>query len=215
MLGDDFIRAGEPPRHQSTQPVWLITFADLISLLLASFVLLYALSQNDRARMQAAFGIEAAVADRKADEGAAEKSMRAKPADQGRDTDYLATLLQTKIEAAPALKGVKVLPFDDSVRLDLPLDRIDAEAAREDDLVFARAGLLAVTPNEAAVSADLPADGPEDGKAENWSKGIAIANALAARLKDSGAPESLVARTGISADGEAHVRVVLFREAGE
>jgi flagellar motor protein MotB len=211
MLGDDFIRAGEPPRHQSTQPVWLITFADLISLLLASFVLLYALSQNDRARMQAAFGIEAAVADRKADDGAAEKSMRAKPADQGRDTDYLATLLQTKIAAAPALKGVKALPFDDSVRLDLPLDRIDAEAAREDDLVFALAGLLAVTPNEAAVSADLP----EDVKAENWSKGIAIANALAARLKDSGAPESLIARTGLSSDGETHVRIVIFREAGE
>jgi flagellar motor protein MotB len=211
MLGDEFIRAGEPPRHQSTQPVWLITFADLISLLLASFVLLYALSQNDRARMQAAFGIEAAVADRKADEGPAEKSMSAKPADQGRDTDYLATLLQTKIAAAPALKGVKVLPFDDSVRLDLPLDRIDAEAAREDDLVFALAGLLAVTPNEAAVAADLP----EDGKAENWSKGIAIANALAARLKDSGAPDSIIARTGLSSDGETHVRIVIFREAGD
>lgn len=214
MSGDDFIRAGEPPRHEVKQPVWLMSFADFAGCLLASFVLLYSLAQTDRVRMQAAFGIEATESQLEAEEGTAEKSMAAKPADEGRDTDYLATLLQTKIDAAPALKEVLVLPQDGSVMLELPQKRIDMEpdaAAREGDLLFALAGLLAVTPNEAALSADMP----EDGKAENWGKGMMLANTLVARLRDAGAPDTLIARTSISSDDAPHVRVVIFREAEE
>jgi flagellar motor protein MotB len=214
MSGDDFIRAGEAPKHEIKQPVWLMSFADFAGCLLASFVLLYSLAQTDRARMQAAFGIEATQSQIEAEEGAAEKSMAAKPAADGRDTDYLANLLQTKVDAAPALKEALVLPAGDSVILDLPLKRIDmaADAAtREDDLLFALAGLLAVTPNDAALSADMP----QDGTGENWAKGMALANKLAAHLRESGAPDTLVARTGISADDAPHIRVVIFREAGE
>ncbi|WP_374652392.1 flagellar motor protein MotB [Dongia sp.] len=211
MSGDDFIRAGEAPRHEIKQPVWLMSFADFAGCLLASFVLLYSLAQTDRARMQAAFGIETVESDIDAEEGTAEKSMAAKPAPEGRDTDYLATLLATKIEAAPALKDVLVLPREGSVTLELPMERIDAEAAREEDLLFALAGLLAVTPNEAAISADMP----EDGKAGNWGKGIVLANALVTRLQDAGAPDTLTARTGISTDDAPHIRAVIFREAEE
>jgi flagellar motor protein MotB len=214
MSGDDFIRAGEAPKHEVKQPVWLMSFADFAGCLLASFVLLYSLAQTDRARMQAAFGIEATESQVEAEEGAAEKSMAAKPAAEGRDTDYLANLLQTKVDATPALKEVLVLPQGDNVMLDLPLKRIDmaADAAtREDDLLFALAGLLAVTPNEAALSADMP----QDGTGENWAKGMTLANKLATHLRDSGAPDALIARTGISADDAPHIRVVIFREAGE
>ena len=214
MSGDNFIRAGQQPREEIKQPVWLMSFADFAGCLLASFVLLYSLAQTDRARMQAAFGIEATAETEAGKEaGAADKYMATKPTTDGRDTDYLATLLQTKIDAAPALADIIVIPFQDEVTLELPLARIgsDASVPREEDLLFALAGLLAVTLNESALRADIPADATGD----NWDKGMALANALVQRLRDVGAPDTLLARTGLSTDDAAHVRVVIFREADE
>ncbi|WP_374381212.1 flagellar motor protein MotB [Dongia sp.] len=210
MSGDDFIRAGEAPRHEVKQPVWLMSFADFAGCLLASFVLLYSLAQTDRAKMQAAFGITPTEQVESSD-GSADKSMAEKKTDEGRDTDYLATLLQTKIDSAPALKGVTVLAQESSVLLDLPLARLEAkDAERDDDLVFSLAGLISVLPNETSLGADMPLGGPE-----NWNKGMTIANAMKARLQDAGAPEGLIARVGLSADSAPHVRLVIRRQAGE
>lgn len=213
MSGDNFIRAGEPVHHDIKQPVWLMSFADFAGCLLASFVLLYSLAQTDRERMQAAFGIESAPkVEAGTQGGAADKSMATKPVEDGKNTDYLASLLQTKIDAAPALADVKVISLTDKVALDLPVARINADATaadRSDDLLFALAGLLSVIENDSAISAEIPmtADG------ESWSKGMLLANALAQKLRDSGAPDSLTARTMISPDGTNHVRAVIFRDA--
>ena len=213
MSGDDFIRAGEAPRHEIKQPVWLMSFADFAGCLLASFVLLYSLAQTDRERMQAAFGIESTPkVETGTQGGAAEKAMPAKPAEEARDTDYLATLLQTKIDEAPALAEIAVTPLPDRIALDLPIARISTEnapAEREDDMLFALAGMLAVIPNDSAIVAELP----PNVAGENWTKGITLANALAARLRGSGAPDALIARTGLSPDEAAHIRVVIFRDA--
>jgi hypothetical protein len=214
MSGDNFIRAGQQPREEIKQPVWLMSFADFAGCLLASFVLLYSLAQTDRARMQAAFGIEAtAETDVGKEAGATDKSMATKPTTDGRDTDYLATLLQTKIDATQALADIIVIPLQDEIVLELPLARIgsDGSVPREEDLLFALAGLLSVTPNESALRTDMPAGTAGD----NWDKGMVIANALVRRLRDAGAPDTLLARTGLSTDGAAHVRVVIFREADE
>jgi|JI9StandDraft_2_1071091.scaffolds.fasta_scaffold26828_3 flagellar motor protein MotB len=213
MSTEGLIRVSKQEHQEIKQPVWLMSFADFAGILLASFVLLYSLAQTDRARMQAAFGIPAtAEAEAGGDNGAAAKSMETKPSEEGRDTDYLATLLQTKIDAVPALDDIKVLPAFDKVTLDLPLPRIKTDGApidRETDLLFALAGLLAVTPNESAVLAELP----ESSDGAHWEKGMQLANALVGRLRDSGGPDTLVARSGISADGALHVRIVIFREA--
>ena len=215
MSGDSFIRAGQAPREEIKQPVWLMSFADFAGCLLASFVLLYSLAQTDRERMQAAFGIEAGPKVEAGTEGgAADKSMKAKPVEDGKNTDYLASLLQTKIDAVPALSDIVVVPLTDKIALDLPVTRLNIDATnadRADDLLFALAGLLAVIPNESAITTELPfsADG------ENWTKGITLANALAQKLRESGAPDSLAARTAVSSDSVAHVRAVIFRDAEE
>ncbi len=214
MSGDSFIRAGERQREEIKQPVWLMSFADFAGCLLASFVLLYSLAQTDREKMQAAFGIAQNETEIVAEDGAAKESMAAKDAQEGRDTDYLANLLATKIEGKAAFDGVKIVPQTDSVVLDLPMARLTAAVTddnRDTDLTFALAGLLAVTPNDAALSADLP----QDGTGANWVKGIELANALTKRLQDSGAPDTLHGRTTISTDGAPHIRLILTREAGE
>jgi hypothetical protein len=68
-----------------------------------------------------------------------------------------------------------------------------------------------VTPNESAILAELPAG--TDGAP--WQKGMMLANALAARLRDAGGPDSLIARAGISTDDAPHVQIVIFREADD
>lgn len=214
MSGESFIRVGEVKREEIKQPVWLMSFADFAGCLLASFVLLYSLAQTDREKMQAAFGIAENETEIVAEDGAAKESMAAKDAQEGRDTDYLANLLATKIEGVAAFEGVKIEPQLDSVVLELPLARLTATGStdeRDKDLVFALGGLLSVTPNDAALSADLA----QDGTGDNWTKGMELANRLTQRLKDSGAPETLHARTAISVDGDPHVRLILTREAGQ
>lgn len=215
MSGDDFIRAGEMPRQEIKQPVWLMSFADFAGCLLASFVLLYSLAQTDRARMQVAFGIESSSKVETGQQGgAADKSMATNPVEDAKDTDYLATLLQTKIDETPALAEIVVTPLSDRIALDLPTARIDTSgnpAERADDLLFALAGMLAVIANDSAIVAELPL--AVDGG--NWTKGMAVANVLAKRLRETGAPDALTARTGISPDEAAHIRVVIFRDAEE
>lgn len=213
MSHENLIRAGEPQQHDIKQPVWLMSFADFAGCLLASFVLLYSLAQTDREKMQSAFGIDP-QSNIQAEDGAAKESMAAKESEDGRDTDYLANLLATKIEGNAAFEGVKVVPLTDSVVLDLPLARLTATGgalAQNKDLVFALAGMLANITNDTALSADLT----QDGTGANWVTGMTVANHLTQRLKDRGAPESLRARTAISADGDPHVRLILTREAGE
>jgi flagellar motor protein MotB len=200
-------------REEIKQPVWLMSFADFAGCLLASFVLLYSLAQTDREKMQAAFGIEtASQAETGTQGGAADKSMATQPVEDGKNTDYLATLLQTKIDSAPALADVTVVALIDKIALDLPVARLNADstaADRDKDLLFALAGLLAVIPNDSAIATELPAG--TDG--ENWAKGMILANALAQKLRDSGAPDALTARTTIGSDTAVHVRAVIFRDA--
>ena len=214
MFSDNFIRSGEAKHEEIKQPVWLMSFADFAGCLLASFVLLYSLAQTDREKMQSAFGIAPTETEIQAEDGAAKESMAAKDTQEGRDTDYLANLLATKINGQAAFEGVVITPQTDSVVLELPMARLAATGStdeRDKDLVFALAGVLANIPNEAALSADLP----QDATGGNWVTGMTLANRLAQRLRDGGAPDTLLARTAASADGAPHVRLVLTREAGE
>ena len=136
--------------------------------------------------MQAAFGIEPTPTVAVGTQGGpSEKSMAARPAETGKNTDYLAALLRTKIDAEPALAEITVTPLSDKVALELPIARISTEsgaAGRPNDLLFALAGMLAVIANDSALVAELPASTT----GENWTQGMALANALSQRLRDSG-----------------------------
>lgn len=225
MIDDGFMEGGaqdplaSPNRAgarapEIKQPVWLMSFADFAGCLLASFVLLYSLAQTDRARMQAAFGLDRTPKVAVGTEGGADvRSMAAKPVEDGKDTDYLTALLETKISADPALDGVTLEPFPEKVALVLPMARLAADAAigsHDGNLISALASLLSVIPNDSTVLAELPPAGPG-----NWTKGMTLANALARRLRASGAPDNVSARVGASADSKGHVRLVIFRDTAQ
>lgn len=105
---------------------WLLTFADLISLLLTFFILLYSMKVIDaqeweslRGAFDSTFNVKEEIVETKPDKvDTIEKldSMR------GDNLDYLATILQTRFHHDPVLKATQVLRDQqlDTLTLNLP-----------------------------------------------------------------------------------------------
>lgn len=215
MQGRDLLKGTEVQHHEIKQPIWLMSFADFTGCLLASFVLLFALSQTDQARMRAKI-IETPAASIGQELGGAEESMAAQPVADGKDIDYLRSLLETKLGADPVLAKIPVTSEDGHIRLDLPASLITAsnEADRDQGkkMLHALAGVLSVLSNDSVVQAEVPA--PRGGEArEFWAAAMQLADRLVASLRESGAPDSLLARATLSRDGGTHIRVLVLRDS--
>ena len=215
MSSPDMMKATEVPWHKNEQPIWLMSFADFTGCLLASFVLLFALSQTDQARMRAKI-VETPEASIGQEFGGAEESMAAQPTEDGKDIDYLRSLLETKLGADPVLAKIPIAAEDGHIRLDLPASLITAsnESDREQGkkMLHALAGVLSVLSNDSVLQAEVPA--PRGGEAkEFWAAAMQLADRLVGILRDSGAPESLLARATLSRDGGTHIRVLVLRDA--
>jgi chemotaxis protein MotB len=146
------VRAYEPP----PQPVWMISFADLISLLLCFFVMIFAMSSVELTRWREvalANGpipnvtgttdvVNAPVPESPArpNEPMVRRPGRAAVgaiADNGADLDYLAAVLQRRLDEDPALKPVVLSRLDDALLLLLPIEGM-FEARRADLSAAAR-----------------------------------------------------------------------------
>jgi hypothetical protein len=154
---------------------WLITFVDLVGLLLAFFVMQFAMTSVDRARLQDLFGtanadgppIAADRADRDAILGA---EMLAELADPG----YLAAVLRQRFEAAGAREAT-VMATGSGVRIDL--DRGAAFAALSPVL-----DLLRRLPVQLAIRVAVP-DPASD---LDWRTALESGERLAADLAAAG-----------------------------
>lgn len=215
MGGRDMMKATEIPWRKNEQPIWLMSFADFTGCLLASFVLLFALSQTDQARMRAKI-VDTPQASIGEEMGGAEKSMAAQLVADGKDIDYLRALLETKLSADPVLAKIPVASEDGHIQLDLPASLItasnDADREQGKRMLHALAGVLSVLSNDAVLQAEVPA--PRGGEARDfWAAAMQLAGRLVADLRASGAPDSLLARATLSRDGETHLRVLVLRDA--
>lgn len=211
----DMMKATEVKHEEIKQPIWLMSFADFTGCLLASFVLLFALSQTDQARMRAKI-VETPEASIGVEMGGAEKSMAAQPAEDGKDIDYLRALLETKLGADPILAKIPVASAGDYIQLDLPASLItassDADKEQGKKVLHALAGVLSVLSNDAVLQAEIPA--PRGGEARDfWAAALQLSDRLVASLRESGAPDSLLARATLSRDGGTHIRVLVLRDA--
>lgn len=128
MLDEAPLPSAQPPG----QPVWLISFADLISLLLCFFVMLFAMSSIELARWRA---VVLSVNANYVGPNAATKSDASEPwlrrpgrsfagavADNGVDLDYLAAVLERRVEDDGELAGTVVTRSDDHLVVSLPGD---------------------------------------------------------------------------------------------
>jgi hypothetical protein len=200
-----------PLPTETPQPPWLMSFADFVSCLLACFVLLYSLVAVDRAKFEKILeGMPGrqVVADVP---GTEKRAMAIVPQDEGRNADYLAALMRSKLEKEPALANIKVEGQGDRVLLHLPpkdLLSIDGSgAAAGQRLVYALSGALATLPNRMAIEVrpDRPAE---------FAAGLTYAVRLAQRLEQAGANGTLAARARLTAPGEAAgIDLIVFDSA--
>jgi hypothetical protein len=200
-----------PLPTETPQPPWLMSFADFVSCLLACFVLLYSLVAVDRAKFQK---ILDGVPGRQVVEdipGGTNRAMEVVPQEDGRNADYLASVIRAKLEHDPALANIAVESQGDRVLLHLPpkdlLSVGPAGAAAGQQLVYALGGALGTVPNKIAIEVrpDRPAE---------FAAGLAYAVRLAQRLEQAGTNGMPVARTRLTAPGEAAgIDLIVFDKA--
>jgi len=200
-----------PAPTETPQPPWLMSFADFVSCLLACFVMLYSLVAIDRSKFDQ---LMEGMPGRQVVEdipGSAERAMAIVPEDEGRNADYLTSVIKAKLEQDPDLANIEVVSEGDRVILNLPPKDLlsvgsGGEAAGQ-ALVHAIGGALGTVPNKIAVEVrpDRPAE---------FTTGLAYAVRLAARLEQAGANGPIAARTRLTAPGEAAgIDLIVFDSA--
>jgi len=137
--------------RRSTNFAWMITFTDLVALMLTFFVLLFAMSQLEQQKWQSL------VQTLSRHLNAVEKSDRSKPAADyqievpiappAADLDYLEPILREHLAADPALADREVRRVADGLRLSFPEQRLFAGdtsrlSAQGGQMVFALGGVL-------------------------------------------------------------------------
>lgn len=202
-----------PAPTETPQPPWLMSFADFVSCLLACFVLLYSLVAIDQAKFKK---IMDGVPGRQVAEDippSQKRAMDVVPEQQGRNADYLVSVMRSKLAEDPALANVQVEGQGDRVLLHLPARDLlsitgDGQPAGQ-SLVHALGGALGTLPNRIAVEVrpDRPAE---------FTSGLTYAVRLAQRLTQAGANETVTARARLTAPGEAAgIDLIVFDKAPE
>ena len=187
----------QPTPTKPTSRAWMITFADLMSLLLTFFVLLFSMSQ---VKLDAWHALVQALSERlnpsvewtdptlRFDTNTPEVDRR-----HAVDLSYLQRILEEKIATDPLLSRGLVLRLDDRLLLSLPADLLFAPgradptpAARNAATVLASA--LAFVANQLEVQGHTDPD-PVSGSgafASNWELSLARATAIANAISAGG-----------------------------
>jgi len=179
---------------------WLLTFTDLVALLLAFFVMLFAMSKVDLRKWQnlteaLARGLnsvrqEAAIAPHQSlDVAVAELTT-------GQDLDYLAGILSERLSDDPSFAAGMVRRYTDRLVVTLPAEAVDAEAgtAVEGGTLFQLAGVLRQVRNKIEVVAYAGLDETAGMRVSPWELAMWRALGAAERLRASGYDRSVIVR---------------------
>lgn len=185
------------------RPVWLITFTDLVALLLAFFVMMFATQKVETVkwaalvdslsrslRPDATTTIARRFATRNLDQKLARRAI---------DLSYLELLLRAKISAEAGLKGVLLHKFHDRLVIALSADHLFPAGGAEptkaaQNTLFVLAGILRNIGNRLEVYGHTdPSPVPANLYPSNWELSIARADAVARVLRKSGYPHDLSA----------------------
>jgi hypothetical protein len=192
--------ASMPMPTETPQPPWLLSFCDFVSCLLACFVLLYSLVALDQSKLnQILEGVPGRQVAQDIPPTATPRGMQIAPEEDGRNADYLTSVLRAKLEQDPALASIVVEGQGDRVLLHLPVKQLlstdQPNSTAGERLVHALGGALNSLPNRVAV--EVRPDRPSE-----FSAGLAYAVRLAQRLEGAGADTPIVARARLTAAGE-------------
>jgi chemotaxis protein MotB len=212
---------GLPPLHaasagQLPQPprtLWLITVVDLITLLLAFFVLLFSMSQVETkkyAEVIKSYGEIFSPAD-VTPEPAPRVRLPQIPAVSGDDLGYLEAVLRTAFAGTATLRDVEFRRSSQYLILSLPVDGVFAPASgafteSAAGPVFDLGGVLSNLKNRIAVVGTAAISKSADA-VDAWSLAVARAQTMADALKTAGydQPVTVLGRGGESTDVAAAI----------
>jgi chemotaxis protein MotB len=175
--------------------IWMVTFADLVTLLLAVFVILFAMSGVRPERWQAAVqSLTTTLLPSPAGEEPETTTRRPNPGEQpvaAADLSYLAAVLAESLRRDPLLVAIPVDHRTDGLLLPLPANILDTNgavlAADAGPVLSALAALLGGIGNQVGVR--VPADrfaAAGSGHSSDWQSALAQAAAIANGLRDAG-----------------------------
>ena len=184
------------PRAESHDSAsWLLTFTDLVALLLAFFVMLFAMSKVDLRKWQnlteaLARGLNSV---RQESAVAPHHSLDIHMAEltSGQDLDYLAGILSERLSGTPTAAppaAVEIRRFADRLVVSLPVAAVDAGrgAAVKNGILFELAGVLRQVRNRIEVVGYAGADETADKRASPWELALRRAIGAAEGLRASG-----------------------------
>ncbi|WP_420566457.1 OmpA/MotB family protein [Thalassobaculum sp.] len=178
---------------------WMVTLVDLVSLMLAFFVLRFAMTNIDTPSFEKAAGAIALVLGREVSAvdqtPPVELSVSAERTRRGFSLGYLEPVLDAKMSADPVLNQAKIAQAGEQLVIALPADLLfpvgGAELTREARVaVGVLSSALSTLPNRIDVVgyADPQPMTGSGRYATNWELSLARADAVAARLMQTGYP---------------------------
>lgn len=200
-------RVFSPPagdRPAISRQAWMLTFTDLVSLLLTFFVLMFSMSQLELERWRAIAASLSASLDMPAAGITAREPARFAVATgspkRALNLDYLASVLKQALSANPLSAGIGIRRDGDRLLLSVPGDLAFAPgsatlADRATPMLVAIASVLRSVANDVAAEGHAdpaPVTGGEF--ASNWPLSLARAEAVAAVLRALDGRQGTVAR---------------------
>ncbi|MFQ6018260.1 MAG: flagellar motor protein MotB [Kiloniellaceae bacterium] len=182
---------------------WMVSFTDLIALMLTFFVMLFAMSQVEQGKWQSLLDVLAK------DRNDLRQAEQAKPAAEvqieqagmipGTDLDYLAPVLRQHMATNEILVGSVMRRLPDRVVISLPGDLLyepgsSALRRRAEAAIFAIGEILGNLDNTVEVAAHTDPSPPGPGFASNWELSLARAVILTRMLTETGYRGPVVAR---------------------
>mgnify|MGYP001439456273 CR=1 FL=1 len=185
-------------------PIWLVSFADLVGLMLAFFVMIFSMSHIDEGRLHELGGridlAREAIPGTTGATATAERNAPQVETELGQDLGYLGALLREQLDREPLLADTVVRRDGRRIVLSLPADLLFAPngatpTPNGEQALFALVGMLRNLPNRIDVEGHADPHAPDPASfASNWELSLSRAAAVALRLEQSGYRLPVVAR---------------------
>lgn len=199
MLDQDLM----PKPLSEPNQAWMVTFIDLVSLMLTFFVLLFSMSnvkidEWDKVTDSLSQSLKP-VTEKTVNTPTAVFNIGSIFRKRAIDLDYLASVMEEAVDEDPLLKNSVLMRLEDRLLLALPGDLLfgpgrAALTKAAQTALFNLGGVLRNIGNQIGVNGHSDPTPPAGGAyASNWELSIARAVAVANTLKRSGYPDDIVA----------------------
>lgn len=179
----------------SSARIWIVTFADLVSLLLTFFIMLYAMSSISMEKWNRI--TDSAGIKRTEDVSGSENVVTTRYAlaellyERAVDLRYLQAVLEDTMKGDAALQGTHVRMMDNRLEVSLPVEFLfESEQTtiepRGEKVLFNLGGVLRNISNKISVVSYFSQFPPLQGEVSDWRMSLTRASVVASSLRKSG-----------------------------